>query len=95
MAEAKQQQSSQSRAMQVANEQVRVIKERLKMKQDEIAYMLGDDHAAMKLVVSALMHASDNPKIRECEPNSIVRAVLQARHDRPGRAALTEFQGRP
>lgn len=78
MSENQQQQSGPSRAMQVANEQVRVIKERLKMKEEEIAYILGDDKTAMKLVVSALMHASDNPKIRECEPNSIVRAVLQA-----------------
>ena len=76
-----QQQKQQSKALtpvQLANQQVAEIKRRLDTKRDEIGLMLRDNHQAQRLMMSALMHASDSPKIRECEPNSIVRAVVQA-----------------
>lgn len=70
--------TAQERKMQLANQQVAEIKRRLELKKEEIRFLLADDQQAMKLVMSALMRASDDEKVRECEPNSIVRSVIQA-----------------
>lgn len=70
--------TAQEKAIQVANQQVAEIKRRLEMKKVEIATILGNDQEAERLLMSALMVAADDPKIRECEPGSIVRAVVQA-----------------
>jgi len=70
--------TGQERALQGANQQVAEIKRRLEVKKDEIKFLLGDDVKAMKLMMSALMRAADDQKVRECEPNSIVKAVIQA-----------------
>lgn len=71
-------QTGQERAMALANSQVLEIKRRLELKKEEIRFLLGDDVQAMRLMMGALMRASDDAKIRECEPNSVVRAVIQA-----------------
>lgn len=72
------QKPDRSAALQHANSQVIQIKQMLELKKDEIRFLLGDDVKAMKLVMSALMKANDDPKIRECTPQSVVRAVIQA-----------------
>lgn len=70
--------SGQERAMHVANQQIAVLKQRLEVKREEIRFLLGDYVRAQKLMMSALMKAADDEKIRKCEPNSIVRSVIQA-----------------
>lgn len=70
--------TGQERAMALANSQVLEIKRRLEIKKDEIRFLLGDDKQALRLMMGALMRAADDAKIRECEPNSVVRAVIQA-----------------
>lgn len=70
--------TGQERALMGANQQVAELKRRLEIKKDEIQFLLGDNVKALKLMMSALMRASDDAKVRECEPNSIVRAVIQA-----------------
>lgn len=77
-AEQTQASTGQERAIAAANQQVADLKRRLEVKKDEIRFLIGDDVRSMKLMMSALMIAADDPNIRKCDPNSIVRAVIQA-----------------
>jgi len=79
MADQKQtQMTPATKAKQLADQQIGTLKKRLEQKREDIVEILGADEEARRLMMAALMAAADNQRIRECEPNSIVRAVIEA-----------------
>lgn len=60
------------------NGQIASIKKAMDSKGAEIRALIGDDEKAQRLMMGAMMIATDNEKVRECSPMSIVKATLQA-----------------
>ena len=70
--------TARDKALTIAHQQVASIKSAMNSKREEIVAIVGSDQRAQRIMMGALMIASDNDKVRECTPASVVKASMQA-----------------
>lgn len=74
----KQAMTAQQQTQLAVKEQIGSIKRAMDSKKAEIVGLIGDDEKAQRLMMGAMLIATDNEKVRQCSPMSVVKSTLQA-----------------